>query len=153
MNKTINRTFKSWESASLVCSALRERLEKYGKVSIMDYYNILGCKNCLPSDTEWGWVDLRDGRIESIIERGMIEGFTLILPAPILLEIDKVSDKWPESESLVVEFDTTGLEPSLFVCRPSNNGPIYISRCRGEEATRIYNLLLGKKEGAKVVFK
>lgn len=144
-----NRTFNSKECADLVLLAMTENIEYQGKTSLVDYYKILGCEDYQESDDEWGWTDLREARIRE----NTIAGFTLLLPPIVRLHgpqnVKEEEYEYPKLEGLAVEFNNTGLEPILFVCKPTNKGLVYVSRCKGVEAIKIYNLLLGKKEGAK----
>ena len=78
--------------AEEVLDILREVLDKYGQITVNDYYDAFGVTSDNFQDNKWGWTDLDGVNVKRVPrgiydedERRYIDGFMLTMPREIAL--------------------------------------------------------------------
>lgn len=70
--------FDSYADADHVLDILMDWIERYGQVSVLDFYDASGVSTHNYTDNNYGWTDLRD----TVIVRARGGGYILDLPTP-----------------------------------------------------------------------
>ena len=73
--------FEKWLFAEDVIIKMSEIIDKWGEVSLADFYELAGVYNDDYASTKYGWTDISSVRIVS--DKG---GFTIKLPRPLPIE-------------------------------------------------------------------
>lgn len=71
--------FQSYEDAENVVSSMLDILDRYGSVTVAEYYELCGVRAEYP-DEDWGWIKFR--RLEP---RKVREGYVVDMEPPVLL--------------------------------------------------------------------
>lgn len=71
---------ESRQDAEQVLDTLSEIAEKYGQVTVADFYDTVGVTGTGYTDNQFGWIDLRSARVEHV--RG---GFMIVMPRVVEL--------------------------------------------------------------------
>lgn len=72
--------FESRGEATSVLEAMEDLIDKYGPVSVADYYDLCGSWESNYEANKFGWVTLKDAKVVRIRE-----GYKLSLPIPVEL--------------------------------------------------------------------